>query len=113
VWACSRRRCGVWWLAVAGRIDNRVGRLGPHAKALVRCCCLGFDGVWWWWWWVRLALVVAVVRWHSKCPRVGWLFVGWGSLAWWAAALARGRRLAGLRLAQPHAPPARLLSVGP
>jgi hypothetical protein len=87
----------VWWLAVAGRIDNRVGRLAPHAKALACWCCLGLrggDGVWRWW--LRLALVMVV---------------GWRSLARWAAALARGRRLAALGFAQPHAPPARLRSV--
>jgi hypothetical protein len=71
--ACSRCRCGVWWLAIAGLIDHRVGRLGPHAKALARCCCClglcGGDGGLGWW--LRLALVVVVVvRWHSRVPRV-------------------------------------------
>jgi len=85
----------VWWLAVAGRIDHTVARLAPHAKALA-CCCLHE---------------------HSKCRRVllRWSLVGRRRcvVERWAAALARGWRLAALGLAQPHAPPARLLPVGP
>jgi hypothetical protein len=96
----------VWWLAVAGRIDHRVGRLAPHAKALARCCLHGV--------WLRLALVMVVVVWHSKRRRVRllllWLLVvGWRSLvARWAAALARGWQLAAVGLAQPHAPPVKV-----
>ena len=89
----GRRRGSVWGLAVGvGRIGDR---LGPGADALGGRG--GCGGAQW-----RLALVV--VR------RL--LFVGWRALAW-AAALARGRRLAALGLAHPHTSTAWLLPAPP